>query len=542
MKDKKGFTLVELLAIIVVLAVLAIVAVPVLTNVIRDSKIKAFQTKIYALEKAAETYYDDLILEDEFDVFERGLDGTYALTIDLSDKEQVKKLNIKTFNKGMLTITEDGDISITAIEDNYCGQKLHSSNVVNMLNIKEDFTCYLLNSSSGDLGTQDILSAIQNLKTSNEDLTKKVEDLTKSNKDLKESIKNLSDNGIGSITALNKIYPVGSIYVSTTLKNAEEVEKALGGKWESYGDGKVLRGTTGTSGQTGGLSEVSLTTANLPEHSHSYTPAGTIKSTFTGSSATTSSTGSGYTLTYNTTGTNNASTGNQSANHTHSIPELTGTAASAGAHKHSVTPAGTVSSTFTGSAVNSGYTGNGYSIGHTYTGRTTGSNVAINTTEIYSYKSGAGNHFYPITWNGAYVGSDAQYAEKTRHTHTYNDYYANSISGVESHRHTVTAAGTVSSSFTGTAVNTNSKGAHTHSVTTTASTSGENSVNHTHKYTNKYVTGLSGVGAHTHTVTAKGSVASTFTGTTATTGKTGSNTAFSVLDPYITVYMYKRVE
>ena len=453
---KKGFTLVELLAIIVVLAVLAIVAVPILTNVIKDSKIKAFQTKMYALESAAETYYDDLILEEEFDVFERGIDGTYALTIDLSNKEQVKKLNIETFDKGMLTITEDGNISITAIEDNYCGQKLHSSNVVNMLNIKEDFTCYLLNSSSGDLGTQDILSAIQNLKSDVEDLKTENKSLKSSNEDLKESIKNLSDNGIGSITALNKIYPVGSIYVSTTLKNVEEVEKALGGEWESYGDGRVLKGTTGTSGQTGGLSTVSLTTANLPEHSHSYTPAGTIKSTFTGSSATTSSTGSGYTLTYNTTGTNNASTGNQSANHTHSIPALSGTAASAGAHNH-------------------------------YAGKTT-------TSE------GSG---YGLTGSVAFTD-----------------------------RVIVTGSGHL----------TTSNGAHTHSVTTTASTTGSNSANHTHKYTNRYVTGVSGVGAHTHTVTAKGSVSSKFTGTASATEKTGSNTAFSVLDPYITVYMYKRVE
>ena len=341
---KKGFTLVELLAIIVVLAVLAIVAVPVLTNVIKDSKIKAFQTKIYALESATETYYDDLILEEEFDVFERGIDGTYALTIDLSNKEQVKKLNIKTFNKGMLTITEDGNISITAIEDNYCGQKLHSSNVVNMLNIKEDFTCYLLNSSSGDLGTQDILSAIQNLKSDAEDLKTENKSLKSSNEDLKESIKNLSDNGIGSITALNKIYPVGSIYVSTTLKNVEDVEKLLGGKWESYGDGKVLRGTIGTSGQTGGMSNVSLTTANLSEHSHSYTPAGSV------------------TLS-NTT------------------------------HTHTVTAKGTVASTFTGSSITTGNNSKTPSASFTGTASSTentGGNTAFSVLDpyitVYMYK------------------------------------------------------------------------------------------------------------------------------------------------------------
>ena len=498
MKAKKGFTLVELLAIIVVLAVLAIVAVPVLTNVIKDSKIKAFQTKIYALESAAETYYDDLILEDEFDVFERGLDGTYALTIDLSDKEQVKKLNIKTFNKGMLTITEDGDISITAIEDNYCGQKLHSSNVVNMLNIKEDFTCYLLNSSSGDLGTQDILSAIQNLKSDVEDLKTENKSLKSSNEDLKESIKNLSDNGIGSITALNKIYPVGSIYVSTTLKNAEEVENALGGKWESYGDGRVLRGTTGTSGQTGGLSDVSLTTANLPEHSHSYTPAGSV------------------TLS-NTT------------------------------HTHTVTPKGTVASTFTGSSVTTGNNSKTPSASFAGTTANTGNNnktpsasfTGHSSTTSYSSLSGSFTMHNAASYTGIHgvggiVGSG--------HTNSNAYFTPTSVGGTPgaasigtvninaSHDHTVTAAGSVSLSNT----------SHVHSYTPSGSVTLSNTT-------------------HTHTVTPKGTVASTFTGssvttgnnsktpsasftgTASTTGKTGSNTAFSVLDPYITVYMYKRV-
>ena len=41
-----------------------------------------------------------------------------------------------------------------------------------------------------------------------------------------------------------------------------------------FGDGKVLRSSSGTSEQTGGSSTVTLTTSNLPNHSHSYTPSG----------------------------------------------------------------------------------------------------------------------------------------------------------------------------------------------------------------------------------------------------------------------------
>ena len=45
---------------------------------------------------------------------------------------------------------------------------------------------------------------------------------------------------------------------------------------------------------------------------------------------------------------------------------------------------------------------------------------------------------------------------------------------------------------------------------------------------------------HSHTVTAKGSVSSSFTGTAGTTGSVGKGTSFSVQNPYISVYMYKR--
>ena len=48
--------------------------------------------------------------------------------------------------------------------------------------------------------------------------------------------------------------------------------------------------------------------------------------------------------------------------------------------------------------------------------------------------------------------------------------------------------------------------------------------------------------SHTHSVTAKGTVSSTFTGTSVTSSATGSGTAFSVQNPYVVVYMWKRTK
>ena len=47
-------------------------------------------------------------------------------------------------------------------------------------------------------------------------------------------------------------------------------------------------------------------------------------------------------------------------------------------------------------------------------------------------------------------------------------------------------------------------------------------------------------GAHTHTYTAKGSVSSTFSGSSVATSSVGSGTAFNILNPYIVTYIWRR--
>lgn len=94
---------------------------------------------------------------------------------------------------------------------------------------------------------------------------------------------------------LNKTYPVGSILETTNYSTVTQVQNALGGTWQVYGSGRILVGINtsdtnfNTVGKTGGASSVTLSTTNLPSH-------------------------------------------------THTIPALSGTAASAGSHTHKITP------------------------------------------------------------------------------------------------------------------------------------------------------------------------------------------------------------
>ena len=79
---------------------------------------------------------------------------------------------------------------------------------------------------------------------------------------------------------LNEVYPVGSIYISTTLKTTTEVQNKFGGTWASYGVGKTLLSST-TSEQTGGSNTVTLKEANLPAHTHDISHTHTTQETDT---------------------------------------------------------------------------------------------------------------------------------------------------------------------------------------------------------------------------------------------------------------------
>ena len=64
MKNKKGFTLVELLAVIVILSIIMLIAIPVILNTMNTAKKKGFEDYAYRVASKAEEKY---VLEDEDD-------------------------------------------------------------------------------------------------------------------------------------------------------------------------------------------------------------------------------------------------------------------------------------------------------------------------------------------------------------------------------------------------------------------------------------------------------------------------------------------
>lgn len=96
---------------------------------------------------------------------------------------------------------------------------------------------------------------------------------------------------------ISKIYPVGSIYMSTTDSTVESVAERFGGTWEKYAEGTMLVSANSQYkiNTKGGSSTVTLSKANIP----SISVTGTTDSTGNGYSI-------GYTSSMRTTATGNA--------------------------------------------------------------------------------------------------------------------------------------------------------------------------------------------------------------------------------------------
>ncbi|WP_279325437.1 prepilin-type N-terminal cleavage/methylation domain-containing protein [Clostridium sp. D53t1_180928_C8] len=102
MKKKKGFTLIELMAVIAIIAILAAVLVPTVTGYINRSKKTAIITQVRTAVNSVEAYNatadsnqylsDDIILINEVNA--KGKDATAKLTkAELLYKEDIDRLN-----------------------------------------------------------------------------------------------------------------------------------------------------------------------------------------------------------------------------------------------------------------------------------------------------------------------------------------------------------------------------------------------------------------------------------------------------------------
>ena len=241
------------------------------------------------------------------------------------------------------------------------------------------------------------------------------------------------------LSVLNKIkaeavlaaHPVGSLY--WTSKNENPAITFGGGTWKQITDKFVLAaGNTYKAEATGGAATVTLTTKNMPSHSHTFTPSGTIS------------------MEAHTHGLNN---------HTHTY-KPSGTLSSNGGHWHKF---------FT----TDGGMGYGNTKNDNFDNMVQDSSSEHMTNEGYIKSTGSLYYFPPEAFANQGHRNTAPDAEGAGYKYSYTSKYYWSESTVTSwsgyHRH----------SFIGTNANTDGNSSNTTSTTSTGSFSGSSGTTNT---------------------------------------------------------------
>ena len=106
---KKGFTLIELLGIIVILAIIALITTPIILNVIKSSREKAFVDTGYSIIKSAQNYQTR----------EAGKSNGLDFTVDYTNKKNVDKIQLKGDmpDSGSFHIDENGKTELKLWND-----------------------------------------------------------------------------------------------------------------------------------------------------------------------------------------------------------------------------------------------------------------------------------------------------------------------------------------------------------------------------------------------------------------------------------------
>jgi len=104
MKNKQGFTLVELLAVVALLAVLAAVATPAISSISRKSKEKMYDSKIKVIEAAAVMCAEKTGNIESCDYVSELCDGGY-LSVESGSTCQKNPVNDKELAQCYIKIT-----------------------------------------------------------------------------------------------------------------------------------------------------------------------------------------------------------------------------------------------------------------------------------------------------------------------------------------------------------------------------------------------------------------------------------------------------
>ena len=115
MDKKKGFTLVELLAVIVILAIIALIATPIILNVISDAKKEAAKDSAYGYIEAIENAIIMNDFEEDDNFLSPNASGCYELK-KLDNKVNIKGTKPKIDDKAQVCLKDGTVTNLTGVE------------------------------------------------------------------------------------------------------------------------------------------------------------------------------------------------------------------------------------------------------------------------------------------------------------------------------------------------------------------------------------------------------------------------------------------
>lgn len=145
----KGFTLTELIAIIVILAIISLISTPIITNLIDDSRIKAFENTAQGIIRTVDYgYTQDLIKASTYETkftYKNGVEETNVIA------KELKYTGDKPEN-GIIKVNIDGEIALAIHNGRLCANKRYSDVKVSVseipleecLTLNEDITTSII--------------------------------------------------------------------------------------------------------------------------------------------------------------------------------------------------------------------------------------------------------------------------------------------------------------------------------------------------------------------------------------------------------------
>ena len=114
MKNKKGFTLVELLAVIAILAILVIISLPNVLQMFNNAKLNTFGTEVQAIYKQVET---DFLQDNLYDSGPRFYCSGNRTGKNGKSSSDCKNLNMTTTKEYYVEVDSNGTITYIGVKD-----------------------------------------------------------------------------------------------------------------------------------------------------------------------------------------------------------------------------------------------------------------------------------------------------------------------------------------------------------------------------------------------------------------------------------------